>query len=157
MTSDSRKTKMVIASGILMLISVALLFVFAALLLNRVLPQAVDNAILIIAWLIGPLLFYGLALGLTNHEVLGTIYAVLFLLAIFAAVIGGVFTIRRKGWGLALAGAIGTLLTSPPLGIVALILLLGGRNEFRRESQPHQIAFEDKNHAAPQPKIPPEK
>ncbi len=155
MFSNASKSSNVKASGILMLTSVALIILFAVMLLTQLLPRVIADSIMVIAWLVGPLLIFGVALSFTGHEVLGNIYAVLFLLAIIAAVIGGVFALRRKRWGLALAGAIGTLLTSPPLGIVALILLLSGRNEFRHESITHQISFDDKNHPEQEQKSPP--
>src|ERR1035437_10169796 len=134
MVKQSDKARAVKASGILMLVSVALLTVFVVLLLTRNLPQVVNDSLMVIAWFLGPLLIFGVALAFTNHEIIGNIYAVLFLISIFAAIIGGIFALRRKRWGLALAGGIGALLTSPPLGIIAMILLFSGRNEFKREN-----------------------
>jgi hypothetical protein len=47
-----------------------------------------------------------------------------------AALIGGVFAIRRSGWGWALAGSIAALFMVPPLGILSLILVLVAESEF---------------------------
>jgi hypothetical protein len=55
------------------------------------------------------------------------------------AIAGGIFAIRRKVWGLALAGAIcaivpphpwGELIWTPVLGIFAVVLVALSRNEF---------------------------
>jgi hypothetical protein len=55
------------------------------------------------------------------------------------AIAGGIFAIRRKVWGLALAGAIcaivpphpwGELTWTPVLGILAALLVVGSKNEF---------------------------
>jgi hypothetical protein len=55
------------------------------------------------------------------------------------AIAGGIFAIRRKVWGLALAGAIcaivpahpwGDLTWTPVLGILAALLVVGSKNEF---------------------------
>ena len=57
------------------------------------------------------------------------------------AIAGGIFAIRRKAWGLALAGAIcaivpphpwGSLIWTPVLGILAVVLLVVSRREFGR-------------------------
>jgi hypothetical protein len=49
------------------------------------------------------------------------------------AVIGGTSAIRRKRFGLSLAGAICTLLSSGLLGILAVIFVALGKREFRAE------------------------
>jgi hypothetical protein len=47
------------------------------------------------------------------------------------AVVGGVFTLKRRYWGWALAGAIAGNLVFPPCGIPALIFTCLGKNEFQ--------------------------
>jgi hypothetical protein len=60
------------------------------------------------------------------------------------AVAGGIFAIRRKAWGLALAGAAcavvpahpwGALIWTPLLGIVAVALVVLSKNEFTRRKR----------------------
>jgi len=55
------------------------------------------------------------------------------------AIVGGIFAIKRKIWGLALAGAIcaivpphpwGSLIWTPVVGALAVVLLVLSRNEF---------------------------
>ena len=46
------------------------------------------------------------------------------------ALIGGIVTLRRKAWGLALAGAICALFPVVPLGIFAIIFVSMGRKKF---------------------------
>ena len=47
------------------------------------------------------------------------------------AIVGGVFALQRKNWGWALAGSIAAALVPIALGIVAIILLVLSRNEFK--------------------------
>ena len=47
------------------------------------------------------------------------------------AVVGGVFTLKKKYWGWALAGAIAGNLVFPPCGIPALIFTCLGKSEFQ--------------------------
>jgi len=53
-------------------------------------------------------------------------------LAIIAilALVGGIYAVRRKMWGLALAGSIVAIFTFLPLGIPAVIFAAQSRNEF---------------------------
>jgi hypothetical protein len=46
------------------------------------------------------------------------------------AIVGGIFALRRKVWGLALAGAIAGALVFFPCGIVAIIFTALGKPEF---------------------------
>jgi len=46
------------------------------------------------------------------------------------AITGGVFGIRKKAWGLALAGSIAGVLTFFPCGVVAVIFTALGKPEF---------------------------
>ena len=45
-------------------------------------------------------------------------------------IIGGIFALKRKLWGLALAGAIATIFPFFPMGILAIIFVAMGKNEF---------------------------
>ncbi len=47
------------------------------------------------------------------------------------AIAGGVLAVRRKKWGWALAGSIAAALVPVALGIVAIVLLVLSRNEFK--------------------------
>ena len=46
------------------------------------------------------------------------------------ALIGGIFTLKRRTWGFALTGAICALFPIVPLGIMAIIFLAVRKNEF---------------------------
>lgn len=54
------------------------------------------------------------------------------LLAVFSALplIGGIYAVQRKNWGLALAGSIVAILSSTPLGITSTVLVALAKNEF---------------------------
>ena len=69
-----------------------------------------------------PALFPGMGL------VLGIALIVIGILAI----LGGVFGLRVKNWGLALAGSIGAVITGRLLGVVALIFIALGRKDFQK-------------------------
>ena len=66
----------------------------------------------------------------------GMVHGVLIIIAILLAVlsslplIGGVYAIQRKAWSLALAGSVVAILSIPPLGIVATVLVSLSKNEF---------------------------
>jgi len=53
-------------------------------------------------------------------------------LAIFSALplVGGIYAVQRKNWGLALAGSIVAILSSAPLGIASTVLVALAKNEF---------------------------
>jgi hypothetical protein len=60
------------------------------------------------------------------------------------AIVGGIFAIRRRVWGLALVGAIcaivpphpwGFLIWTPILGILAVVFVVSSKSEFRRASK----------------------
>jgi hypothetical protein len=48
------------------------------------------------------------------------------------AIVGGIFSLRIKAWGLALAGAIGGVITGRLLGVLALIFVVLSRKDFQK-------------------------
>ena len=68
----------------------------------------------------------------------GMVHGVLIILAILLAVssslplIGGIYAIQRKSWGLALAGSIVAILSAAPLGIVSTVLVALSKDEFEK-------------------------
>ena len=48
------------------------------------------------------------------------------------AIVGGVYSLRLKAWGLALAGSIGAVITGPVIGLLALIFTVLGREDFQK-------------------------
>ncbi len=46
------------------------------------------------------------------------------------AIVGGIFALQRKNWGLALAGSIAAFLPWLPLGIAAIVLTTLSKDEF---------------------------
>ena len=64
--------------------------------------------------------------------ILGVIWA----LAGALAITGGIFALRRKHWGLALAGSICATLTFFPCGIPAIIFTAMGKPEFQGGTAP---------------------
>ncbi|UCH50440.1 MAG: hypothetical protein JSV54_05300 [Chloroflexota bacterium] len=68
----------------------------------------------------------------------GMVHGFLIVLAILLAVssalplIGGIYAVQRKSWGLALAGSIVAILSLAPVGIVSTVLVALSRNEFEK-------------------------
>ena len=62
-------------------------------------------------------------------QIVGVVGAVLIILGI-VTIVGGVFALKRRLWGLALAGAIIALFPTIILGILAIIFVAMGKGEF---------------------------
>jgi len=68
----------------------------------------------------------------------GMVQGFLIILALLLAVssslplIGGIYAIQRKSWGLALVGSIVAILPAVPLGILSTILIALSRDEFEK-------------------------
>jgi hypothetical protein len=58
------------------------------------------------------------------------IFAILAIIADILAIVGGTYALRRKKWGVALAGSIAALFASWPLGIAAIVFTAQSKNEF---------------------------
>jgi hypothetical protein len=67
--------------------------------------------------------------GIPGMDLMAGIGAGLFVIGIIA-LIAGIFTLRRKHWGFALAGAILALFPIIPLGVLAIIFVSMGKKEF---------------------------
>jgi hypothetical protein len=102
-----------LTAGILDIISgVGMLFVCFWLVLAGGITTVVGN---VPAWV--PNLLFGLAVP--------------FALLAILAVIGGIFAVQRKSWGLALAGSIAAFFCCFIFGIVSIILISLSHNEFK--------------------------
>ena len=61
---------------------------------------------------------------------LSTAIAMPVLIADVLAIVGGIYALKRKIWGLALAGSIAALFASWPLGIAAIVFTVMSQKEF---------------------------
>jgi len=59
------------------------------------------------------------------------VFLVIRLLINILAIIGGAFCIRKKAWGLGLAGSIAAIFAAWILGIPALIFVIMGKDQFK--------------------------
>lgn len=50
------------------------------------------------------------------------------------AIIGGIYAIKRKLWGLALTGSIAAVFCSSPLGIAAIVFTILSKSEFEQQT-----------------------
>ena len=73
-----------------------------------------------------------LATGIPADLILGIIVmvAILAILVDILAIVGGIYALRRKIWGLALAGSIAAFFASWPLGVAAIVFTIISKNEF---------------------------
>ena len=69
---------------------------------------------------------------MTAASVAAVILVIAIIIALLAIleIIGGIFALRRKAWGLALAGSIAAALPMNILGILSIIFLAMGKDEF---------------------------
>ncbi|MCX5996417.1 MAG: hypothetical protein NTV42_02120 [Chloroflexi bacterium] len=63
---------------------------------------------------------------------MGIAFGIALLVIGVLAIVGGVYALRLKAWGLALAGSIGAVITGPVIGLLALIFTVLGREDFRK-------------------------
>jgi hypothetical protein len=56
--------------------------------------------------------------------------AIFSLIISILSIVGGIYTLQRKKWRMALAGSIAAFFCSFPLGIAAIILIVLSKNEF---------------------------
>ena len=61
-----------------------------------------------------------------------SIAAFILIIAGVLAIVGGVFALKRKKWGLALAGSIASIIAFMPCGIASIIFVIMGKDEFQR-------------------------
>ena len=104
-----------IVAGSLGLITIAFLITFGATFGADIAREVLDS---VGFWDIGaPLAILGLM-------------AIPFIVINVVAIIGGIYATQRRLWGLALAGAICTLIPSQLLGILAIIFIAMSKKEF---------------------------
>jgi len=71
-----------------------------------------------------------------DPEIIPIVIAILWIACIstfipsIVSIVGGVFAIQRKSWGWALAGSICAILCSTITGVLALIFIIMGKEEF---------------------------
>ncbi|MGP8080331.1 MAG: hypothetical protein ACLPVI_07455 [Dehalococcoidales bacterium] len=71
-------------------------------------------------------------IGLLNHGGRWRVWGCIVLLLGIMSIIGGIFAIMRKAWGVALAGAITALYPYGVFGILAIIFVAMGKPEFSK-------------------------
>ena len=117
--------------GIMMLIA----GIFNVLWLAGVFLHVLDaKELLRVTWVISPFPYLILDIGFGGNNFIASVLAVIFVLGILAAIIGGWFALKGKTRAIAFMGAAGACISVPLLGIAALIILLAsnrdGKNRF---------------------------
>jgi len=86
--------------------------------------------LLITAWMLfGPRAVFTSYRNIGFEVAFFSVYAALFIVSTIA-IIGGIFSLQRKRWGWALAGAICATLTCNVIGIIALVFITMSKKEF---------------------------
>jgi hypothetical protein len=70
-------------------------------------------------------------IGASEIMIIFWVIAVPKILISILAIIGGVYALKKKLWGLALAGSIAALLSSFILGIASIIFTIMGKEQFQ--------------------------
>ena len=100
---------------------------------------AIISGVLGLPWAVCLFIGYGVvtgALGIPTGYIPGFVPAIVLGMAIptlilaILALVGGIYAVQRKIWGLALAGSIAAILVFLPLGIPSLIFAAQSKNEF---------------------------
>ena len=119
--------RMPAVAGLLMLTAA----IFNIIWLAAAFTQILDiKETLHITWVISPLPYIGLAIGFGGNTALSNMLAVIFILGILLSILGGVFALRRRVWGLTLAGSVGALICVPLLGVAAIIFTVMAKPRF---------------------------
>ena len=63
---------------------------------------------------------------------IGIAFGIALLVIGVLAILGGVYALKLKAWRLALAGSIAAVITGPVIGLLALIFVVLGREDFRK-------------------------
>ena len=108
-------------AGLLMLAAGLFNISFLIVVFTRIVDP---KEIIRVVWVISPFPYVGLAIGFGGNVALSNTLAVIYILGILLSIIGSVFVLRRRAWGLALIGSVGTLICIPLLGIAAIVLIL---------------------------------
>jgi uncharacterized membrane protein len=124
-TSSNRKLPVV--AGILMLAAATFNIAWLIGALTRVLDI---KALLRASWVISPFPYVILDIGFGGNTILASVVAIIFVLGIILSIVGGIFALRRRAWGVALTGSLGAFICVPLFGIAAAILIVVSKNLF---------------------------
>jgi hypothetical protein len=72
--------------------------------------------------------------------VLYGIFGGIFMLIGVLAIVGGIYALKKRIWGLALAGSIGAVIAFFPCGIPAIIFVAMGKPEFAGQGPPAPLS-----------------
>jgi hypothetical protein len=69
-------------------------------------------------------------IGASELMIIFWVIAIPKILISILAIVGGVYALKKKLWGLALAGSIAAVLSSFALGVASIIFTIMGKNQF---------------------------
>ena len=81
-------------------------------------------------WVITPLPYLILDVGFGGNTFLSGVLVLIFIFGIIFSIIGGIITLGRCRWGLALVGSLATTICFPILGVIVIVLITRLKNQF---------------------------
>ena len=101
-------------------------------LIAGILSIAAGSLILIIIFIfvIGSIIIRMAESGLLDFDISTLLIIIPAMIIAALAIAGGIFAVKRKRWGWALAGSIAAALMPLPLGLAAIILLVISKRDF---------------------------
>ena len=118
-------------AGLLMLIAGTFNILWLVSVFARILDA---KELLNTTWVITPFPWVILDVGFGGNNAAASLLAIAFLAGIILSIVGGVFALRRRVWGGALAGSFGAFICVPILGIAAIILIAISKQSFVKKS-----------------------
>jgi hypothetical protein len=127
---DDSSDKNARVAGLVMLLGVVFTISWLIVIFTGVIdPKVIFRYI----WIASPLPYIGLAAGFGGNSIISNLYAIIFLMGTLLSLVGFIFSLTKRAWKVVLAGAIGTLVSIPILGVIALVFVLRSKNEFARK------------------------
>jgi hypothetical protein len=81
-------------------------------------------------WVITPLPYLILDVGFGGNTFLSSVLVLIIIFGIIFSIIGGIITLGRRRWGLALVGSLATTICFPILGVIVIVLITRLKNQF---------------------------
>ena len=125
----SSKQETINDRGLLMLIAGIFNILWLASVFSRILDA---KELLRVTWVITPFPWVILDVGFGGNNMAASLLAIAFLVGIILSIVGGVFALRKRTWGVALAGSVGAFICVPLLGIAAIILTVMFKRSLER-------------------------
>ena len=129
---DNKLNRMPAIAGTLMLIAATFNIIWLLIALTGI----IDPKVLLhdTSW-ITPVPYFILDVGFGGNTFLSSVLVLIFIFAIIISIIGGIFALRRRKWGLVLIGTVGAIVGLPILGVISFVLIATLKPQFARSEK----------------------